>query len=50
MKNILVIISILLLFNCNNTIGSDDVIELTNLEFSIDVEKKCYKYSTYSAG
>ena len=39
MKNILVIISILLLFNCNNTIGSDDVIELTNLEFSIDVEK-----------
>jgi hypothetical protein len=39
MKNILLIISILLLISCNNTIGSDDVIELTNLEFTIDDEK-----------
>ena len=39
MKNILVIISILLLISCNNTIGSDDVNELTNLEFTIDDEK-----------
>ena len=40
MKNILVIISILLLISCNNTIGSDDVNELTNLEFTIDDEKE----------
>ena len=39
MKNILLIISILLLISCNKTIGSDDVIELTNLEFTIDDEK-----------
>ena len=39
MKKILVIISILLLSSCNNTIGSDDVNELTNLEFTIDDEK-----------
>ncbi len=36
MNRILIIISMILLINCNNTIGSDDVIELTNLEFSID--------------
>ena len=36
MKKFLVIISILLLISCNNTIGSDDVNELTNLEFTID--------------
>ena len=40
MKKILVIISILLLISCNNTIGSDDVNELTNLEFTIDDEKE----------
>ena len=40
MNKILVIISILLLISCNNTIGSDDVIELTNLEFTIDDEKE----------
>ena len=40
MKKILVIISILLLSSCNNTIGSDDVNELTNLEFTIDDEKE----------
>ena len=36
MNRILIIILMILLINCNNTIGSDDVIELTNLEFSID--------------
>ena len=36
MKKILAITSILLLISCNNTIGSDDVNELTNLEFTID--------------
>ena len=40
MKKILVIISIVLLISCNNTIGSDDVNELTNLEFTIDDEKE----------
>ena len=40
MKKFLVIISILLLISCNNTIGSDDVNELTNLEFTIDDEKE----------
>ena len=40
MKKILVIISILLLISCNNTVGSDDVNELTNLEFTIDDEKE----------
>ena len=40
MNKILVIISILLLISCNNTIGSDDVNELTNLEFTIDDEKE----------
>ena len=40
MKKILVIISILLLSSCNNTIGSDDVNELTNLEFTIDDERE----------
>ena len=40
MKNILAIISILLLISCNNTIGSDDVNELTNLEFTIDDERE----------
>ena len=40
MKHILVTISILLLISCNNTIGSDDVNELTNLEFTIDDEKE----------
>ena len=40
MKNILVTISILLLISCNNTIGSDDVNELTNLEFTIDDERE----------
>ena len=39
MNRILIIISIILLINCNNTIGSDDVIELTNLEFTIDEKK-----------
>ena len=39
MNKTLVIISILLLISCNNTIGSDDVNELTNLEFIIDDEK-----------
>jgi len=39
MKNILLIISILILSACGNTIGSDDVNELTNLEFTI-VEKE----------
>ncbi len=36
MKNILLIISIIFLINCNRPIGSDDVIEFTNLEFTID--------------
>ena len=36
MNKILVILSIILLISCNNTIGSDDVNELTNLEFTID--------------
>ena len=37
MNRILIIISIIFLTNCNNnTIGSDDVIELTNLELAID--------------
>ena len=40
MKKILTITSILLLIGCNNTIGSDDVNELTNLEFTIDNEKE----------
>tara|TARA_Y100000758_G_C15763755_1_gene316854 strand:- start:41 stop:424 length:384 start_codon:yes stop_codon:yes gene_type:complete len=40
MKKILTITSILLLISCNNTIGSDDVNELTNLEFTIDDEKE----------
>ena len=40
MKKFLVIISILLLISCNNTIGSDDVNELSNLEFTIDDEKE----------
>ena len=40
MKKALVILSILLLISCNNTIGSDDVNELTNLEFTIDDEKE----------
>ena len=40
MKKILTITSILLLISCNNTIGSDDVNELTNLEFTIDNEKE----------
>ena len=40
MKKILAITSILLLISCNNTIGSDDVNELTNLEFTIDDEKE----------
>ena len=40
MNKFLVIISILLLISCNNTIGSDDVNELTNLEFTIDDEKE----------
>ena len=40
MNKILVILSILLLISCNNTIGSDDVNELTNLEFTIDDEKE----------
>ena len=40
MKKILVIILILLLSSCNNTIGSDDVNELTNLEFTIDDERE----------
>ena len=39
MKNILLIISILILSACGNTICSDDVNELTNLEFTI-VEKE----------
>ena len=40
MNKILVILSIFLLISCNNTIGSDDVNELTNLEFTIDDEKE----------
>ena len=40
MNKILVMISILLLISCNNTIGSDDVNELTNLEFTIYDEKE----------
>ena len=40
MNKILVIFSIFLLISCNNTIGSDDVNELTNLEFTIDDEKE----------
>ena len=40
MKKILIIISILLSSSCNNTIGSDDVNELTNLEFTIDDERE----------
>ena len=40
MKNILATISFLLLISCNNTIGSDDVNELTNLEFTIDDERE----------
>ena len=39
MNKILVILSIFLLISCNNTIGSDDVNELTNLEFIINDEK-----------
>ena len=40
MKKILVIISICTVISCNNTIGSDDVNELTDLEFTIDDEKE----------
>ena len=40
MNKILAILSIFLLISCNNTIGSDDVNELTNLEFTIDDEKE----------
>ena len=40
MNKILVIFSIFLLISCNNTIGSDDVNELANLEFTIDDEKE----------
>ena len=40
MNKILVILSIFLLISCNNTIGSDDVNELTNLEFTIDDENE----------
>ena len=40
MNKILVILSIFLLISCNNTIGSDDVNELTNLEFTIDDERE----------
>ena len=40
MNKILVILSIFLLISCNNTVGSDDVNELTNLEFTIDDEKE----------
>ena len=40
MKKNLVIISIILLCSCNNTIGSDDVNELTDLEFTIDDERE----------
>ena len=40
MNKILVILSIFLSISCNNTIGSDDVNELTNLEFTIDDERE----------
>ena len=40
MNKILVILSIFLLISCNNTIGSDDINELTNLEFTIDDERE----------
>ena len=40
MNKILVILSIFLFISCNNTVGSDDVNELTNLEFTIDDEKE----------
>ena len=40
MNKMLVIVSIFLLISCNNTIGSDDVNELTNLDFTIDDERE----------
>ena len=36
MKKLKFVISILLLIGCDNTIGSDEVNELTNLAFTID--------------
>tara|TARA_B100000131_G_C18083493_1_gene599148 strand:+ start:1006 stop:1389 length:384 start_codon:yes stop_codon:yes gene_type:complete len=40
MNKILVMLLFFLLISCDNTIGSDDVNELTNLEFSIDDERE----------
>ena len=42
MKKIMLIISIILLISCDSSkpVGSDDVNELTNLEFIIDDEKE----------
>jgi hypothetical protein len=39
MKNLIGLILIILLISCDNTIGSDNVVEINNLEFTIDEQE-----------